>query len=155
MRAPPRRAAGASKSKWLREEGDGEWGNSYGKDNLKQQNPEQSIPSFMRAVSPTLKRRDCSADSANISGVTGGNISNSNVVGGNANSLNNNGPEEEELDGLSLEERKRRRSEAHGFISTGINKETSSMDSVLSNGDCSESHTQSLATLAQQASQQQ
>ena len=71
------------------------------------------------------------------------------------NSFNNYGPEEDELDGLNLEERKRRRSEAHGFISTGFNKETVPMESVLSNVDCTESHTQFLAQLAQQASQQQ
>lgn len=39
LRAPPRKMTGGNRSKWLREEGDGEWGRKDGKDNYEAENP--------------------------------------------------------------------------------------------------------------------
>lgn len=79
LRAPPRRVAGAPKSKWLREDGDGDWNLIYGKDNSQQQNGEGSIPNFTHAGSQMWNKRDCMAD---LSGATGGSNLNSKTVGG-------------------------------------------------------------------------
>lgn len=118
------------------EEGDGEWGHGFEKDNLEQQTLEKSIPKFTQACSENWNKRYCNADLANILGVIDDNISNSNGLEGNVNALNNYGHEKEELDWLNLDERKRRRCEARGFIATGINKDTSSMEYILSTIDC-------------------
>lgn len=79
---------------------------------------------------------------------------NSKVVGGNNKPMTPVGPEEEELDGLNLQERKRRRSEAHGYNSHVINDKIT-MEAVLSGNDCTESLNEQTATLAKQASRQQ
>lgn len=150
LRAPPRRVAGAPKSKWLREEGDGDWNLRYGKDNSQQQNGEGSIPNFTHAGNQMWNKQDCMAD---LSGAIGGSNLNSKIVGGNNYGLDLNGPEEEELDGLNLEERKRRRSEAHVFNGTGLEKEKNTMEPGLSTADCPDSQTILLAKLTQQASQ--
>lgn len=39
LRAPPHRAAGKEKNKWLRDERDVDWGTNFGKDNYYQQTP--------------------------------------------------------------------------------------------------------------------
>lgn len=76
-------------------------------------------------------------------------------MGGNFKPITTVGPDEEELDGLNLEERKRRRSEAHGYTSNLVIDENTTMETGLSTNDCSDSLNQQTATLAQQASRQQ
>lgn len=48
LRAPPRRAAGGIKSKWLRDEHDGDWRNKDGKDNYQHQSWGGGISRKMR-----------------------------------------------------------------------------------------------------------
>lgn len=155
LRAPPRRVGGASKSKWLREEGDGEWGQKYGMDNYQQQSREVPIPNIPQTGTQSGKQKDIVIGFANISGGSDKASKNSKNMGGNFKPITTVGPDEEELDGLNLEERKRRRSEAHGYTSNLVIDENTTMETGLSTNDCSDSLNQQTATLAQQASRQQ
>lgn len=64
-----------------------------------------------------------------------------------------NGPEEDELSGLKIEERKRQRSESHEFLDTASVTQHSHKGSVLSHNDCSDTTPIDLAKIARQASQ--
>lgn len=77
---------------------------------------------------------------------------NSNIKEGSEFLKSFNGPEEDELSGLNIEERKRQRSEAHEFSDTTIFNQHSHQGSVLSHNDCPDTTTNVLATLARQAS---
>lgn len=68
LRAPPRWVGCASKSKWLREEGDGEWGQRYGMDNHQQQSRGISIPNILQTGTQSVNQKDIVTDFANISG---------------------------------------------------------------------------------------
>lgn len=103
-------------------------GNRYGMDNHRQQNSGESIPN--------ITRHDPSVINANLSGGSSKVTNFSNIVGGNLKPNSNIGPEDNELDGLNLEEKKRRRSEAHGINETGLAKENIYSDTVLSKADC-------------------
>lgn len=61
--------------------------------------------------------------------------------------MTDSGPEEEELDGLNLEEHKHRRSEAHGLYSH-VNDDNITMEAVISSKDCTASLIEQMATLA-------
>ncbi|KAL1812493.1 hypothetical protein ACET3Z_022558 [Daucus carota] len=65
------------------------------------------------------------------------------------------GPTEEELDGLDLEERKRKRVGLDDRMEVEGGTSKTQIDSELSNGDCSGSPATFLAKLAPQASQTQ
>lgn len=74
-------------------------------------------------------------------------------MGGFSNVRNNTQPRDEELIGLDLEERKRRRLGPPLTDEMDVsNSENCPTDSVLSNGDCSDYDKNLLATLARQAS---
>lgn len=155
LRAPPRRGSGQGKSKWLREDGDDDWGNRKGKDNYYQQFSGEQSTNIVKVGDHGRDSSMAGKDVANFTGF-------SNQLAGNliskekAATFNNSltGPDEEELIGLQVEDRKRRRNgpyENESMITDGgILQHT---DSVLSNADCSESSVPDLATLAQQASQ--
>lgn len=64
LRAPPRRAAGASKSKWLREEGDDDWGNKFGMDNHRQQSSGIQIPEKVQSGNISINRSESHAGKA-------------------------------------------------------------------------------------------
>lgn len=81
LRAPPRRVGGASKSKWLREEGDGEWGMKYGIDNHQQQSRKGAIPNILQTDMKLAKQKDTVATFANISEGSGKAKINSKIMG--------------------------------------------------------------------------
>lgn len=58
LRAPSRRTAGGSRSKWLREGNDGAWASKDGKDNNKQHEFGSSIPQNMHNSISTLNEED-------------------------------------------------------------------------------------------------
>lgn len=72
---------------------------------------------------------------------------------GNSNDFVPDGSDTEEQYGLSLEERKRQRREAHNPIPQKKKQVNNSKDSILSNSDCVETSPSLLAKLAMKASQ--
>ena len=64
LRAPPRRVAGGSKSKWLREEGAGDWGPRKGMDNHSAENQGIQKPEFARPTTNSRIQRDKVSNSA-------------------------------------------------------------------------------------------
>ncbi|XP_074344237.1 uncharacterized protein LOC141683421 [Apium graveolens] len=142
LRALPRRGGGGSKSRWLRDENDGEW------DKHKEQFSGESFPKNKSVTDMQLTMRGKSVNQAVISEQTGGASHFSNLKGGKFCSPTN-GPEEEEMDGLLFEERKRQRSEAVKSPNEISNKVTN-IESVFSQSDYTESSTTILAKLAQQ-----
>lgn len=154
LRAPPRRAGGNGSSKWLREENDVEWASRYGKNNR--------MPDFSgtqnRGVvqvgdqSRIFREREV----GNMTIQEGLRKSNDKAIlmEGNSNTTSFlNGPRTEELDGLDIEERKRKR--LGPVITDHMETEGGVLplnDSDLSKLDCSESSNTTLATLAMQAS---
>lgn len=153
LRAPPRRTAGGGRSKWLREEGDEDWGGRKGKDNYNQQHSEIQIPDIARTGSQRQDKRDNSVNVAVKTGKTDMMIFNSNSLEGNKTASYYDGLDKDELDGLNVENVKRPRNEAHEFKSTVNQSGVINKDSVLSNIDCTGASSPILATLARQASQ--
>lgn len=80
-------------------------------------------------------------------------ISMVNEVAGKYNSNCSDGPGLDELDGLDVEERKRKRIGLNETMDLDKNFGTATSGSELSNADCTGSFSLGLATLAQQASQ--
>lgn len=76
LRAPPKRGAGGSKSKWLREEGDGGWSSTGGKESNNHQNSWKVNPEFQQSNNDLVNRGEKSGDKAEILGGKGG----SNIV---------------------------------------------------------------------------
>lgn len=150
LRAPPRRMAGQGKSKWLREEGDDCWGDRYGKDNNQQHVSGNQV---VTAVNVERDRWGSETDRAVIKGNFKLPTGALNKTGGNSNFGFINGPSDNELDGLDIEERKRKRYElAHIERMDTDSTSLQPKDSALSTSDCTESNNSFLATLAVQAS---
>ncbi|KAL8156424.1 hypothetical protein AgCh_001495 [Apium graveolens] len=148
------RAGGQEKSKWLRDEKDGDWGEKFGKDNYYNQSADwqegmKGKESYFRSRS----RGIVISNVTNLGAQSGG--ENSNVSAGY---FKTNGPTEDELVGLNIEERKRRRSglDTKEYMETDRSigdTEISPMEAILSNKDCIVSSSPALAKLAMQASQ--
>lgn len=115
LRAPPRRSAGGSRSKWLREEGDDSWGSKFGNDAGKERFSGFQNPDYPRSDNNQPNKRNNIISKVVITGDKDYMEINSNLEKGNVFQKLTNGPEEEELNGLKLEERKRQRIEAHEF----------------------------------------
>lgn len=148
LRALPRRGGGGSKSKWLRDENDGEWRREEGKDKHDEQFSGDTFPKNKGVTDMPLNMRGKSVNHTVISEQTGGASHISNLKGGKF-CIPSNGPEEEEMDGLLFEERKRQRSEVVKSPNEISNKVTNN-ESVFSNSDYIESSPTILAKLAQQ-----
>lgn len=147
--------AGGGKSKWLKEESDSGWENRFGKDEVKARSSGIQKPDIMQSSTHAV------SGFGNVVGVAT-NQGLSVVVGNNLNLLEGkpgktlvDGPEDDELDGLPLEERKRQRSEAHVYSNMDFDKVNKTTDAVLSHNDCTKSHSTYLAQLVRQASQSQ
>lgn len=109
LRAPPCRAAGVGRSKWLRDEGDAEWEFKLGNDNHKEQFSGNSSMSGEKEADQGCDIRRKDKAGAKTLGQPKFILEKINVEAANSNNRNYSGPEEDELDGLSLEERKRKR----------------------------------------------
>lgn len=153
LRAPPRRAAGQDRSKWLRDERDVDWGNNFGEDNYYQKSSGFQTAGVTKESYQNRIFRDNRQPLATISGVNKGcDNSNLNILRQSANfSI---GPTEDELDGLNIEDRKRRRSgpQQEDLMPMDRNVDSTILDAALSTVDCATSPSNILATLAQQAS---
>lgn len=117
LRAPPRRAVEGGRSKWLREEDDGDWGRKEGKGNHGVENQGFQTTKVSHQTEEVRDRKD---NITNLADNRGYSVKLSNHVQakvGNSKSGKNNGLDSDELYGLNLEERKRQRSEAHFTIS--------------------------------------
>lgn len=110
LRAPPRRAAGQGRSKWLRDEGDIDWAAKVGKDNNYPVFSEEGGESSGVAVSKDRGFRDNVTELVVIPDKA---VSNNHIpidkTGGKISNFSN-GLDQEELNGLHVEDRKRRRS---------------------------------------------
>lgn len=154
LRAPPCKGAGGSRSKWLRDEGNGDWGSSYGKDNQRQNFSGVQNPINVHAGNQESNKREVTTGIAKNQGLTDNVSNNSNLMGRNPFTNSPVGPEEDESLGLNPEERKRRRSEASLYSDVpGIAEHAQQKESLLSHDDCNESNQSFLAKLAEQASQ--
>lgn len=164
LRAPPRRMSGPAKSKWLREDGDADWEDRLGRVNVNAKSGENSYEKdgnkliigrdfrgqkqIHGAISFPINVEDKNADSKE----------------GKDNSNFGDGPEEDELDGLQIMERKRMRGGPDCFEvmdtigdfqhGPGNMRGNTSTGVVLSEMDCSTPSESELAKLALQASQQ-
>lgn len=150
MRAPPRRVA--EKSKWLREEGDEDWGGKYGKNNSFQDIPKNQLRNSGKLVISKQNVRVYNLEGAVYKDRT----KPADIIqkaGDFSNVINIVGPTSDELTGLDLEERKRKRVGPYTDAIKVSNIDVSHPDSVLSNEDCADSNKTLLATLAKQASQ--
>ncbi|KAL8149468.1 hypothetical protein AgCh_006469 [Apium graveolens] len=159
LRALPRRIANQSRSKWLRDENDAEWEAKIGRNanepdytggNFGDKGKRVAVMQDSRLV---VGNKNYSAD---YMGERGGTI----LKKSGQLSIRLNGPEEEEIEGLELDSRKRSRSGPGITMDTNdvlVNSEVviktkTSNEADLSGMDCSTSTQTVLATLAQQAS---
>lgn len=150
LRAQSRRSGGGNRSKWLREEGGGDWSSKHGDDNSYQHDLGNAIPKNMQMEHGKGKV----VTSAELAGGKGDAVNTSNNVEGVFFQNMGNGPQEiEELNGLLFEERKRQRSDSVGTFNKNACDKNTNLDSEFSNLDYTESAPQLFATLAKQASQ--
>ncbi|KAL8145567.1 hypothetical protein AgCh_003647 [Apium graveolens] len=124
LRAPPRKGAGGSKSKCLRDEGDDDWGSSYGKDNHRHKFSGIQNPVNAHACNQECNKHEDTTSIAKNQGLTDNVVNISNLTGHNLFTNLSVGPEEEESLGLNPEERKRRRGEArlHSDVSDCVGR---------------------------------
>lgn len=153
LRAPPRRTAMNEKSKWLRNERDEVWGGNFGNDNHGQDFSGFQTEAGSGRVGMRRNSRDGVHDGAIIS-VTG---VGKDMVKDSATILKNKdaiGPSEDELVGLNIEERKRRRSGPSISDNMDIEKNNDSAisETVFSKADYTVSSDSILATSARQTS---
>lgn len=105
--------AGGSKSKWLKDDGDDDWGRKVGLDNYKAENQGFQTPNFSSAGTPQRDFREKTTLFANIpdkSSFTSNNLKHRKGISKNSVT---DGLDSKEQYGLNLEEIKRQRSEAH------------------------------------------
>ena len=155
LHAQPRKIAGGSKSKWLREEGDGDWGRRKRMDNYNTENQGFQKTDWSRSPIDLHDQRNKGNNSAKNQGYSGEYGSNVTAKAGNSNSSNTNGLDADELYGLNLEERKRQRKEAQYTVLQTQQTDTTIKEPTLSNGDCAGTFPILMTKLATQASQQQ
>lgn len=152
LRAPLRRAVAQERSRWLRDDRDEDWGGKYGRDgNQGFQNTD-----FTQGRDKSVVNQEKSNDRAIVTGDLNRGIRFGKSLEGNSFSKNNIGLGHEELTGLELEERiKRKRVGPEDNMICGNEDNTNNMDSVLSHFDCTETASSVLAPLARQASHPQ
>lgn len=158
LKAPPRRAANQSQSRWLRDEGDDTWGVKIGgqssyhdyRDNI---NSNEGIQVTERSNSRRLVNTEKTAI-----------ISAKQMAGYNTNSNLLFEINEEENSGLKIDERKRRREDPSilgrmdidmGLSSTGPHIQVQTNEADISTGDLAASTSSIEAELAKQASRPQ
>lgn len=152
------------RSKWLRDDADVDWEAKLGRnDNI----PDSRVRRTTELSSEQFAGRMVRSDKAQYlfkSATVGANLDITKNRGLSHRPRTSIGLEQDELDGLNLEERKRKRtgpgaSEELGMdevpVVEGINKENKNMDADLSGMDCSATSNNILATLAVQASRLQ
>ncbi|XP_074378321.1 uncharacterized protein LOC141719854 [Apium graveolens] len=105
LRAPPRKAAGQERSRWLTDERDVEWGVNSGNANYNQHFSESVSADRMRGGNQGRDFRG----KAHIGAEKSQQIEFSNVLAANIKTDSLIGPDIGELNGLNVEERKRRR----------------------------------------------
>lgn len=152
LRSQPRRVVGGSRSKWLREDGDGDWGRQVGTGSSKAGSQGVQNPNFVHYGMSSRGARDQTTIFADNQGKFNLRDINQSHKEGNSNVVGLDGLDLEEQNGLIFEERKRRRSEFQ-VNAAQLNKYTTSMDSTLSGTDCLETSLILLAKLTKQASQ--
>lgn len=151
LRAPARRLAGQERSKWLRDERDIDWGVNHGSSNYSQH--------FSGSVTKVVERKKISRSDfrANNKALGTGSSSQldiSKIVEANNNFKSIIGPTEQELHGLNIEERKRRRGPGvTEFMDIEDTNRLHQSGAALSNVDCATSSPELLAKLVMQASQ--
>lgn len=148
LRAPPRKMAGNSRSKWLRAEGEGDWGRQEVRDTHRAEN--QGFQT--RAATDGRSQRDKTHKKADILGYTNNYGTEMQLKEGNLNLNDSTGLDSDELYGLALEERKRQRVEAQLNKTQVHVSNVPNKDSILSHRDCIETSSNLEATLARQAS---
>lgn len=151
LRAPARRGSNQEQSKWLRDERVEAWGGKSGEDKNQafqnrgfqhENNPRQnSMEELSRKSKIVGKSIQGGSDSMSREGII--------LVHGSE------GTAHEELDGLELEERKRKRMDPKVCEDTEKVTDTINLDSMLSEPDCIETSNTFLAPLVQQASRDQ
>ncbi|KAI3665356.1 hypothetical protein L6452_43980 [Arctium lappa] len=157
--------AAQGQSKWLREDGDREWESRFGRD-YNQANFGTS--QYPNKASESKKESDfTNLGLATVNNVTITEGKFKNQIGGKSVPYLTypSGPDEEELDGLNVEERKKRRGgpevpetmDTQGGLYNNIqtSKNNKNQDAALSRHDCAGSSDKVLATPASQASQHQ
>lgn len=150
LRAPPRKAAGQERSRWLRDERDVDWGTNSGSANYSQSFSENVTAYRMWEVNlgRNFRGKAHVLDNSQL-------IDSSKKLAANFNSSSSIGPDKEELLGLNLEERKRRRGlNENEYMETEGGNVALITESNLSRIDCTDSSPEFLAKLARQASQQ-
>lgn len=157
LRAPPRRVGMQGKSKWLREEDDLEWEARVGKDNCQEKIKEFDLQDKGKLVMVGRNSRDMMSD---LGGKQISKVFSNSHDGPSQDKAGGIGLDQEELDGLNIEARKRSRNE----IGYTVLKETSvglenmvnsdtNMEATLSISDCVVSSSLVLAKPVMQASQ--
>lgn len=108
LRAPPRRMTGQERSKWLRDERDVDWGGNHGNSNYSQ-NFTEVAPKEREIIG--VSRSDLGKGSNSTAILSGfkSQIDGPQILEANHNFKSFIGPTEEELTGLNMDERKRRR----------------------------------------------
>lgn len=154
LRAPARRAGGQDRSKFLRDERDIDWDAFHGNSNPYQQDYRDSGTQMGKTGD-----QECNS-SIILSTATknpGFSSNNRNGANGAAKFKNHFGPTGEELVGLNMDERNKRRRgpEENNFMEIKGGNRVLNTEASLSTTDCLASHTFDLATLARQASHQQ
>lgn len=153
LRAPSRRLAGQEMSKWLRDEGDVDWGVKHGTDNFPRDSRDMISKNKELTGAFNSEGRIRPISKAIVMG-SNSQVDKSNMLAANYKLKSGDGPTEEELTGLVMDERKRRRGlETNELMEVEGGSGLSSTDSALSRSDCAVSSPEILATLAMQASQ--
>lgn len=148
LRAPPRRGVAQGRSKWLREENSGRWGEISGKDK------DHEFQNSSATQLGGLQREERKGVEDNME------TNNKSVnVGrdkeGTHSIIQNIGPGSGELDGLIVEDRKRQRTGPVEIMDLDNESSIKTTGAGLSNKDCTEPSSSILAKLAVQASQGQ
>lgn len=162
LRAPPRRVAMQGKSKWLREEDDREWEARVGRDNCKEKFKEAVLQDKGIAEITDRKSRDMLNTLSGKQSINSYPQFQNNWVGLAQDRVGIIGLDQEELDGLNIEERKRRRSEKSmeepiipGMVLDNMITGDTHMGTALSNVDRVVSSANDLAKFAVQTSHPQ
>lgn len=163
LRAPPRKVAGQTQSKWLRAENDDTWEDRIGGDSNKQHQSGGKSEKKGKEIRKESDHRDMVV----MKGGVNRNTTNSSLApkfqGFNTTSNLLYGLNEEDNVGLQIEERKRRRSEIEevGLVDTVMGLQTNVMNveqntrgAAISAEDLVEPRNNVLAELARQASHQ-
>lgn len=150
LRAPPRRGAAQGRSKWLREENSEEWGGNLGMD---KDHGFQNLNVARSAGNEREKGKGVITNTSN-QGFANNEISMATEGAGKNNSNCMDGPGLDEMDGLDLEERKRKKVGLNETMDLDKNFGIAKSGSELSNVDCTGPSSFVLATVAQQASQE-